>query len=1026
MECIYHRHFHDSQSKSAENKLSCAKYVIDSWNKRLNCENSEDFLFSRPDCHGPPPRGGTEILSGSWPDQTYLEGTQAIYKCRPGYRTLGTIIKTCRNGEWVAVNPARICRKRPCGHPGDTPFGSFHLAVGNEFEYGAKVVYTCDEGYQMLGENNFRQCEPDGWTNDVPICEVVKCLPVTAPENGKIVSGTLEPDQEYYFGQVVKFECNAGFKREGHQEIHCSENGHWSNEKPRCVGECIFNYVENGYSPYYERKYIQNQSVKVDCYPGYSLPHEQNTITCTENGWSPLPKCARIKTCSKSDIEIENGFLSESDYIYALNKKTQYKCKPGYVTADGKTSGSITCLQNGWSVQPTCVKSCDMPVFENARTKSNATWFKLNDKLDYECNVGFENRLKRAKGSIVCKANGWSHMPICYERECTIPEIEKFLIADPKKEKYKVGDLLKFSCRSGLTRVGPDSVQCYYFGWSPNIPVCKEEVHSCGPPPLLLNGKVQEKMKEEYGHNEVAGCNCNPRFLMKGPNKIQCVDGKWTTLPICTEEERTCGAIPELDHGSAQPSAPPYYHGDSVEFNCTENFTMIGDRSITCISGMWTQLPLCVATDQLEKCKAPRLIVHEANQSDKNEYNHNYNLSYKCKGELEYKHAICVNGRWDPELTCTTKLPCSQPPGIDHGTIRPSRFSEEWKEINESRYYAHGTKLNYICEDGFTTSEEDGITCHMGKWSSPPQCVGLPCESPPSILNGFVSHELDSYPYGKEVTYNCSEGFGIDGPAFIKCLGGKWSSPPECIRTDCFNLPNFDGATLIGLRKESYKSGDQVTYKCPTFYQLDGSNTVTCINGKWIGKPMCKDTSCVNPPIVENANILSNQMRRFPSGERVRYECIKPFEIYGEVEVMCLNGTWTEPPQCKDSTGKCGYPPPIENGDLTSFPLSVYSPGSSVEYQCQSLYQLQGSKTIVCRAGEWSEPPKCLHACVISEEILERHNISFRWKEEQKLYSMSGDSVEFRCKYGYRPLANQLFRTKCIDGHMEYPRCTKK
>lgn len=59
--------------------------------------------------------------------------------------------------------------------------------------------------------------------------------------------------------------------------------------------------------------------------------------------------------------------------------------------------------------------------------------------------------------------------------------------------------------------------------------------------------------------------------------------------------------------------------------------------------------------------------------------------------------------------------------------------------------------------------------------------LGLPCESPPSIPNGFVAHELDSYPYGKEVIYNCSEGFGIDGPAFIKCLGGKWSSPPECI-----------------------------------------------------------------------------------------------------------------------------------------------------------------------------------------------------------------------------------------------------
>lgn len=1219
------------------------------------------------DCQGPPAREDTEILSGSWTDQPYSEGTQATYKCRPGYRTLGTIIKECRNGEWVALNPARICRKKPCGHPGDTPFGSFHLEGGNEFVYGAKVVYKCDEGYRMLGESNFRQCDAEGWTNDVPICEVVKCLPVTEPENGRIISSATEPDEEYYFGQAVQFECNSGFKLEGHKEIYCSEDGHWSNEKPRCMAisctspeirngysispkkiykenerfqykcnqgfeysekgsaictssgwsptpsceevtcnppyipngvyspqrikhrtgdeiryecksgfypatrgntakctssgwippprcslkpcdfpeikhgrlyseeryrpyfpvpigqrftyecdnnfvspsksywgyiyctkdgwlpevpcirQCIFNYVEYGYYSR-ETRHSLHESVKVDCYPGYSLSNGQNTVTCTENGWSPPLKCIRIKTCSKNDIEIKNGFLSESDFIYNLNKVTQYKCKPGYVTEDGNTSGSITCLQDGWSAQPSCVKSCDMPAFENAKTKSNATWFKLNDKLDYECNVGFENRFRRAKGFIVCQDKGWSHIPTCYERECRIPKMGKFLMADPKKDRYKVGDLLKFSCRSGLTRVGPDSVQCYHFGWSPDIPICKDEVQSCGPPPPLFNGEVKETKKEEYGHNVVLEYNCNPRFLMKGPNKIQCVDGTWTTLPKCIEEERTCGAIPELDHGFAQPSDPPYHHGDSVEFNCTETFTMIGDRSITCISGMWTQLPLCVATDQLEKCQAPRLTANEANQSDKNEYDHNFNFSYPCRGKLEQKHSICVNGLWNPEPTCTKveinfcppppqipnaedmkttvkyqdgekvsvlckenylikeaeeivckngrwqsiprcveKLSCSQPPDIDHGRISPSRSSEERKEAIESREYAHGTKLNYSCEDGFITSEEDEITCYMGKWSPPPQCVGLPCEPPPSIPNGVVSHELDSYPYGQEIIYNCSEGFGIDGPAFIKCLGGKWSSPPECIRTDCFNLPNFDDAMLLGERKESYKSGDQVTYRCPKFYQVDGSNTITCINGKWIGKPMCKDISCVNPPKVENANIISNQMLKYPSGERVRYECIKPFEIFGEVEVMCLNGTWTEPPQCKDSSGKCGPPPPIDNGDLTSFPLPVYPTGSSVEYQCQSLYQLEGRKTVTCRNGKWSNPPKCLHACVISEEIMERYHITLRWKEHQKLYSSSGDTVEFVCKYGYSPSTQpQSFRTRCIDGHLEYPACVKR
>ena len=59
--------------------------------------------------------------------------------------------------------------------------------------------------------------------------------------------------------------------------------------------------------------------------------------------------------------------------------------------------------------------------------------------------------------------------------------------------------------------------------------------------------------------------------------------------------------------------------------------------------------------------------------------------------------------------------------------------------------------------------------------------LGLPCGPPPSIDHGVVSHEQDSYPHGEEVTYNCSEGFGIiDGPAFIKCLEGKWPKPPNC------------------------------------------------------------------------------------------------------------------------------------------------------------------------------------------------------------------------------------------------------
>ncbi|XP_035294285.1 LOW QUALITY PROTEIN: complement factor H-related protein 2-like isoform X1, partial [Cricetulus griseus] len=76
--------------------------------------------------------------------------------------------------------------------------------------------------------------------------------------------------------------------------------------------------------------------------------------------------------------------------------------------------------------------------------------------------------------------------------------------------------------------------------------------------------------------------------------------------------------------------------------------------------------------------------------------------------------------------------------------------------------------------------------------------------------------------------------------------------------------------------------------------------------------------------------------------------------------ITCSETGWSPTPKCLNSTKTCGPPPPIDNGDITSFPLPVYAPLSSVEYQCQSLYQLQGNKTITCRNGEWSEPPKCL------------------------------------------------------------------
>ena len=80
----------------------------------------------------------------------------------------------------------------------------------------------------------------------------------------------------------------------------------------------------------------------------------------------------------------------------------------------------------------------------------------------------------------------------------------------------------------------------------------------------------------------------------------------------------------------------------------------------------------------------------------------------------------------------------------------------------------------------------------------------------------------------------------------------------------------------------------------------------------YIRNTFFSDVSCVNPPRVKNA-VIQSERPRYQNGERVRYECIGTYDILGDVDVTCLNGTWTKPPQCKGRVSYSPCPPNLEN-----------------------------------------------------------------------------------------------------------------
>ncbi|NWZ25700.1 CFAH factor, partial [Asarcornis scutulata] len=1215
-------------------------------------------------CEQSPPRRVKEVPTEAWNNPPYQHGTQVTYRCRPGYIKYGRILFECDDGEWKQRRPLTECRNKPCGHPGDTEFGSFQLTSGNEFVFGARVEYRCNDGYQMLSQKNYRECLADGWSNDIPHCEVAKCLPVKAPENGRIVmTGAFELNQEYSFGQVVEFECNKKYRLVGSKEIHCSSDGRWDSDVPRCqdiicnvpaishgfvrnskssykeseqlqfgceegytfgeradalctesgwhptpycteilcspprvpngifrpqensyregamitidcnpgyhlrtlsgkntaqctsrgwvpapdcvekpcdypviengkisermahsyfpmrIGQyvdyhcrngylapngervvriycskggwnpepkclktCSVTHLENGYFRYNRYTYTEGERIQYVCNQDYRTESEGGEVTCTKNGWSPFPRCIRKKTCK--NIVLDNASFLSARGTFGLQAKVTYTCHDGFVTPEGKDRGETRCQENGWTPTPKCIRSCRKPDVHILDDHVDKSVFLPGDTIAYSCSEGFQTADNMATGTTSCEINGeWKPAPRCLEIECEIPIVPNGYIS-PREDKYSNGDVVNFFCKKKYERVGPASAQCYYFGWSPSPPTCKENPRGCGPPPEITNGSIAAGSLQQYQHGSRTEYECDTIFKLVGSKEIECVDGQWSPPPSCIEDKTPCGSPSSIpDIVLHQQDQLEFSHGDEILYGCKKGNA--GSMRTKCLNGEWKPLPLCDAPSH--RCVTPvdvEVVQPSYFSEPKKETEPRGVIQYKCtSADNNIKEATCVSGKWSPEINCTGESTCPPPPQL-HGAKQipaernykngskiifsclesfqliggneitcingrwqspprcvenpclppqPVEYVDDLRLENQNlkmekegkTIYLAGATLNVVCRPGYTLDGPSKITCSMGNWTSAPTCSERPCGSIPAVANAaFEGRSKEKYEPGETVRYQCHEGFQVTGPPEIFCRRGNWSTPPICEDVRCGPPPEIFNAHITSPQQQRYLPGATVHYECESNSQIMGVNYVTCSDGHWTKVPSCRDVTCEPPPEIAGGKVQGVKKPRYLPGETAHYQCWQGFQMMGASTVTCQNGTWTERPQCKGKGRKCGPPPDIENGDILSFPLPEYDQGQTVKYKCPSFYILKGPEQITCIDGQWTNPPVCLAACTASEEDMDRNNIELRWRGERKLYSTSGDFIEFDCQIGYvQDPASSPFRVQCMDGTLEYPWC---
>ncbi|XP_030782305.1 complement factor H-related protein 3-like [Rhinopithecus roxellana] len=274
-------------------------------------------------------------------------------------------------------------------------------------------------------------------------------------------------------GKSYSYHCDEHFEtpsRSYWDYIHCTQDG-WSPAVP-CLRKCYFPYLENGYNENNGRKFVQGNSIEVACHPGYGLPNEQTTVNCTENGWSPPPRCIRVNSTRKCGPPppIDNGNTTSFPLsLYAPNSSVEYQCQNLYQLEGNKR---VTCRNGQWSEPPKCLlRPCHFPDIKHGGLyyeSMRRPYFPVpvGKSYSYYCDEHFETPSRSYWDYIHCTQNGWSPAVPCL-RKCYFPYLENGY-NENNGRKFVQGNSIEVACHPGYGLPNEQTaVTCTENGWSP-------------------------------------------------------------------------------------------------------------------------------------------------------------------------------------------------------------------------------------------------------------------------------------------------------------------------------------------------------------------------------------------------------------------------------------------------------------------------------------------------------------------------------------------------------------------------------